>query len=137
MDRRTVSLWVPLSINAAYRCVSIGIVSETHYAMLLCRVCLGEMYRIEDFDLKGERHVVGVDAYDSLLGDREAKRGTFREFIVYDEAQVYRICRKLDFTGPGTPEKSVWKKRENVQNHHFARFDVSTFFPNTDSGRSC
>ena len=52
---------------------TLGIVSETHYAMLLCRVCLGEMYRIEDFDLKGERHVVGVDAYDSLLGDREAK----------------------------------------------------------------
>ena len=56
--------------------------------MLLCRVCLGEMYRIEDFDGAAERHVRGSDKYDSLLGDREATRGTFREFIVYDERQV-------------------------------------------------
>ena len=27
--------------------------------------------------------------YDGALGDREASAGTFREFVVYDEAQVY------------------------------------------------
>ena len=56
--------------------------------MLLCRVCLGEMYRIEHFDTAAERHVLGSDEYDSLLGDREKASGTFREFIVYDECQV-------------------------------------------------
>jgi len=58
-------------------------------AMLLCRVCLGEVFRLEDFDPAGERHVLGSPVYDSLLGDREAKVKTFREFIVYDEDQVY------------------------------------------------
>ena len=67
---------------------TLGIVSETHYAMILCRVCLGEVYRIEDFDTAAERHVLGSDTYNSLLGDREAARDTFREFIVYDEDQV-------------------------------------------------
>ena len=57
--------------------------------MLLCRVCLGEMCRIQEFDTSAERHVLHSDEYDSLLGDREAVRGTYREFIVYDGAQVY------------------------------------------------
>ena len=69
--------------------VKIGLSFETHYSMLLCRVCLGEAYRIEDFDERAERHVLHTDTYDSLLGDREATRGTFREFIVYEEGQVY------------------------------------------------
>ena len=69
--------------------VKIGLSQETHYAMLLCRVCLGELYRITDFDRSAERHVLGSSKYDSLLGDREAVRGTYREFIVYDGAQVY------------------------------------------------
>ena len=69
--------------------VDIGLSQETHFAMLLCRVCLGELYRITDFDKSAERHVLGSSKYDSLLGDREAVRGTYREFIVYDGAQVY------------------------------------------------
>ena len=69
--------------------VDIGLSQETHFAMLLCRVCLGELYRITDFDKSAERHVLGSSRYDSLLGDREKVRGTYREFIVYDGAQVY------------------------------------------------
>jgi len=69
--------------------VKVGLLEETHRAMLLCRVCLGEAFRIEDFDSKAERHVLGSTEYDSLLGDREAKVGTYREFIVYNESQVY------------------------------------------------
>ena len=47
------------------------------------------MKRITDFDVVGERHVVGVDEYDSLLGDREQTAGTFREFVIYDSHQIY------------------------------------------------
>lgn len=36
--------------------------------------------------------------YHSLLGDREKCRRTFREFVVYDDDQVY-------------PEFAVWYKR--------------------------
>ena len=64
---------------------------ESHYAMLLCRVCLGEIYRIIDFDLSAERHVLESGGrYHSLLGDREASSSqSYREFIVYEEDQVY------------------------------------------------
>jgi len=37
-------------------------------------------------------------AYHSVLGDREHARGTFREFIVYDDNQVY-------------PEFLLWYRR--------------------------
>jgi len=74
---------------AQRRAVQVGLITEEHCVMLLCRVCLGEAYRVEDFDSKAGRHVLGNDEYDSLLGDREAKVGSYREFIVYDEAQVY------------------------------------------------
>jgi len=61
------------------------------YTMLLCRVTLGQMFysdavlpdarACEEACLKGEYH--------SVLGDRKACRGTFREFAVFDEDQVY------------------------------------------------
>ena len=58
--------------------------------MLLCRVCLGNIYRIVEFDRSAERHVLGSGGrYHSLLGDREAAVDTYREFIVYDAEQVY------------------------------------------------
>jgi hypothetical protein len=60
------------------------------YHMLLCRVILGREYRILDFDSKAERHVCNSDGrYHSLLGDREAAKHTFREFIVYESEQIY------------------------------------------------
>ena len=64
---------------------------EFHYAMLLCRVCLGEIHRIINFDQSAERHVrQSGGRYHSLLGDREASSSqSYREFIVYEEDQVY------------------------------------------------
>mmetsp|Transcript_74134 Transcript_74134/g.193395 ORF Transcript_74134/g.193395 Transcript_74134/m.193395 type:complete len:154 (-) Transcript_74134:18-479(-) len=61
------------------------------FTMLLCRATLGRhLYtaelqpdprRCEDACLRGLHH--------SVLGDRRACRGTFREFVVFDEDQVY------------------------------------------------
>lgn len=61
------------------------------FTMLLCRVTLGRLLynaavvpdpRVcEDACLKGDYH--------SVLGDRKACHGTFREFAVFDEDQVY------------------------------------------------
>ena len=78
--------------------------------MLLCRVCLGEIYTIYDFDLKAERHVLESGGrYHSLLGDRETRKRTYREFIVYDEKQVYPeyaiIYKTCDKPPPRPPEE--------------------------------
>lgn len=61
------------------------------FTMLLCRVTLGQMLyndavfpdtrRCEEACLKG--------VYHSVLGDRKACRGTYREFAVFDEDQIY------------------------------------------------
>lgn len=61
------------------------------FTMLLCRVTLGKLLhtaevtpdprRCEDACLRGDYHAV--------LGDRKACHGTFREFCVFDEDQVY------------------------------------------------
>jgi len=63
--------------------------AEMRCAMVLCRVCLGEVYRVQDFDPEGELRVLNSGKYDSLLGDREARVGTFREFVVYEPQQIY------------------------------------------------
>lgn len=59
--------------------------------MLLCRVTLGRVVysdtvetdprACEDACVKGKFH--------SILGDRKKCRGTFREFVVFDEEQAY------------------------------------------------
>jgi len=59
--------------------------------LLLCRATLGRIKyndearpdttKLEDSCLKGNYH--------SVLGDREKTRGTYREFMVYDDDQVY------------------------------------------------
>jgi len=65
---------------------------EDHCCMLLCRATLGEMFyitkggpehqsTIEDAMLSGK--------YDSLLGDREAEVGTYREFVVRHQEMIY------------------------------------------------
>jgi hypothetical protein len=69
--------------------------------IVICRTVLGSIlysddiapnpYELERKCMSGEYHCV--------LGDREKTRGTFREFIVFDEDQVY-------------PEFVVWYKRE-------------------------
>jgi len=61
------------------------------HTMLICRVTLGQFLLTAEVDpdprkceeacLRGESH--------SIIGDRKACRGTFREFCVFDEDQVY------------------------------------------------
>lgn len=61
------------------------------YTILLCRAALGQLLYSADLNpdprqceqacLRGDFH--------SVLGDRKACRGTYREFIVFDEDQVY------------------------------------------------
>merc|ERR1712185_370275 len=65
------------------------------YAVLLCRVALGRVARVEDFyhsSTETKTLVDGIIAsqtHDSLLGDREAAAGTYREFIVFNRTQIY------------------------------------------------
>jgi hypothetical protein len=56
--------------------------------MLLCRCCLGRFYHttVRDIDA-GDK--VGLGEYDSTFGDREQSANAFREFVVYDAAQIY------------------------------------------------
>eukprot|EP00933_Yihiella_yeosuensis_P077499 TRINITY_DN8800_c0_g6_i1.p1 TRINITY_DN8800_c0_g6~~TRINITY_DN8800_c0_g6_i1.p1 ORF type:complete len:583 (-),score=80.68 TRINITY_DN8800_c0_g6_i1:102-1850(-) len=70
---------------------SSGIYKNLH-CLLLCRVTLGEMIHMT----RGGAATHGMikaaldsGSYDSVLGDREASVGTYREFVVYDEQRVY------------------------------------------------
>mmetsp|Transcript_28734 Transcript_28734/g.82195 ORF Transcript_28734/g.82195 Transcript_28734/m.82195 type:complete len:487 (-) Transcript_28734:57-1517(-) len=62
------------------------------YCLLLCRVCLGELLHLQ---VGGEathsliKTAMEDQAYDSVLGDRKASVGTYREFVIYQEDQVY------------------------------------------------
>ena len=62
------------------------------YCLLLCRAVLGEILHMT---AGGERvygiikEAINSDQYDSVLGDREASVGTYKEFVVYSEDQVY------------------------------------------------
>lgn len=53
--------------------------------IMLCRVLLGNMKSISGTDRNAERQVVGTE-FDSLMGIAIAP---YREFLVYDVAQVY------------------------------------------------
>jgi hypothetical protein len=61
------------------------------YAMLLCRVSLGNpVVTTEDVpDVPKLARELETDTHHSILGDREAAKGTFREFIIRDTRQVY------------------------------------------------
>jgi uncharacterized coiled-coil protein SlyX len=65
-----------------------GIMGKGQYALLLCRVVCGNMRHVTDKD-KAAHSKTTAPEHHSLLGDREAAAGTYREFIVYDGAQVY------------------------------------------------
>mmetsp|Transcript_51508 Transcript_51508/g.119731 ORF Transcript_51508/g.119731 Transcript_51508/m.119731 type:complete len:150 (+) Transcript_51508:168-617(+) len=62
------------------------------HCMLLCRAVLGEILSLT---AGGEATYSMIEAgiksgaYDSVLGDREASVGTYREFVVYDSARIY------------------------------------------------
>lgn len=61
------------------------------YAMLLCRVTCGRILYNDEVTPNGvglaQRCVQG--SFDSVLGDREKARGTFREFVVFGNDQAY------------------------------------------------
>lgn len=63
------------------------------FAMLLCRVTCGNMLYSDSVRPDGgalqEQCIRPGAAYHSVLGDREKARGTYREFIVYDNDQAY------------------------------------------------
>merc|ERR1719218_263151 len=56
-------------------------------AMLVCRCFVGQAHVVQD---PGD-HVSAAKAMGAhcVVGDREAKVGTYKEFIFFDEAQVY------------------------------------------------
>jgi hypothetical protein len=63
----------------------------TVFTILLCRVTGGLVkYNAEiDPDAQALTDAVLHDSYDSVLGDREACRNTFREFVIFGSDQVY------------------------------------------------
>lgn len=70
--------------------------NQDEYAMLLCRVCCGKMFRA----LRASQHtefapMIQQGSIDGVLGDREASVGTYREFVVFKEAQIYPEYRVL------------------------------------------
>eukprot|EP00929_Paragymnodinium_shiwhaense_P068890 TRINITY_DN34740_c0_g1_i1.p1 TRINITY_DN34740_c0_g1~~TRINITY_DN34740_c0_g1_i1.p1 ORF type:complete len:477 (-),score=66.14 TRINITY_DN34740_c0_g1_i1:87-1517(-) len=59
------------------------------YALLLCRVVCGEFFYQTKSDIPAVEKALKSQEYDGVLGDREAAVGTYREFVVFDQEQVY------------------------------------------------
>ena len=59
--------------------------------ILICRVVGGKVKYSDDVDPDPEAlmNEVLYGPYDSVLGDREKCRGTYKEFVIYDADQVY------------------------------------------------
>jgi len=61
--------------------------------LLLCRAALGRVRYLDKDGFRPDELVQSCSGYwaqyDSILGDREKVRGTFREFVLYDTDQVY------------------------------------------------
>jgi len=59
--------------------------------LLLCRVALGRIFYtdLKDTDPRACEDACLKGKFHSILGDRKKCRGTFREFVVFDEEQVY------------------------------------------------
>jgi len=59
-------------------------------AVLVCRVLCGEMHRtLRKVDPEVVCHPSFAERYDGVLGDREASVGTYREFVVFRQEQIY------------------------------------------------
>lgn len=74
------------------------------FPLILCRVICGHIHYCDVSDptkisKELEASCKPDGGYHSVLGDREKVRGTFREFIVFDNHQVY-------------PEYIVWYTRK-------------------------
>jgi len=59
--------------------------------MLVCRVTLGRTYYTDQVtpDPRACEYACLNGPFHSVIGDRRKSRGTFREFVVFDEEQVY------------------------------------------------
>eukprot|EP00928_Gymnodinium_smaydae_P045436 TRINITY_DN30287_c0_g1_i1.p1 TRINITY_DN30287_c0_g1~~TRINITY_DN30287_c0_g1_i1.p1 ORF type:complete len:684 (-),score=101.59 TRINITY_DN30287_c0_g1_i1:194-2155(-) len=59
--------------------------------LLLCRTVLGRVHYTDEVrpDTEKLEQACLSGTYHSVLGDREKSRGTYREFMVYDDDQVY------------------------------------------------
>lgn len=59
--------------------------------MLLCRAALGiyKEFAEQQVDPRACERAVMEDDFHSIIGDRVKARGTFREFIVFDDDQIY------------------------------------------------
>ncbi|CAJ1344844.1 unnamed protein product [Effrenium voratum] len=62
---------------------------EGVFALLLCRVSCGQMLRMLRADSRTVEQALGSQVVSSVLGDREASVGTYREFVVFEAAQIY------------------------------------------------
>merc|ERR1712190_27319 len=63
--------------------------TQEEFPLLLCRVCLGYTYYCDEVSPNKPalvRRCLEQD-WHSVVGDRKKTRGTFREFIVYDNQQ--------------------------------------------------
>ncbi|CAK9114303.1 unnamed protein product [Durusdinium trenchii] len=108
-----------------------------HSVMLVCRTLLGKVLYNDEVNPSPDaiqRSCLAKGApYDSVLGDRRKIHGTFREFVLYHDDQVYpefivvyeRIyfherfqdifgqmverCRRRQFQGPSAEEEKVLK----------------------------
>lgn len=69
---------------------------QDEFAILLCRVCCGKMFRaLRASDRTQFLPMLQEGSIDGVLGDREASVGTYREFVVFKEAQIYPEYRVL------------------------------------------
>lgn len=59
------------------------------YCMLLCRVTCGQMLRVTRSAVPQIEAALDARECDAVLGDREASVGTYREFVVFSEKQIY------------------------------------------------
>eukprot|EP00811_Abedinium_folium_P023071 NODE_3257_length_2065_cov_4.490712.p1 GENE.NODE_3257_length_2065_cov_4.490712~~NODE_3257_length_2065_cov_4.490712.p1 ORF type:complete len:636 (+),score=113.98 NODE_3257_length_2065_cov_4.490712:90-1910(+) len=74
------------------------------FAMLVCRVACGRCFYTDETTPDVNRLTQACTAkgarFHSVLGDREKTRGTYREFVIFSNAQVYPeyvvIYRRLD-----------------------------------------
>lgn len=59
--------------------------------MLLCRTTLGRAFYTDSMESQPRQCEIAClrGPYHSVLGDRRKARGTFREFVVYDQDQAY------------------------------------------------
>lgn len=59
------------------------------FALLLCRTLLGNMFYITESNIPRIEDALATGKFQTVLGDCEAAVDTYREFVVFDEAQIY------------------------------------------------